>query len=137
MNDNADFVKSVENATFEIIKQITDNVNKACIIIETEAKKECPVDQGIVRASITHDVTLDSTSIVGSIGSSLDISKYVHQGTGLYAKDGNGRRTPWKYNAVAGKYKGWHTTKGQKPQPFLDNAKLKSKSRIEEVLGGK
>ncbi len=137
MSDNADFVKSVEDATFKMIKQLTGNVEKACIIIEIEAKKGCPVDQGITRASINHDVTLNSDSIVGTVGCSLETAPFVHQGTGLYAKDGNGRKTPWKYKAVAGKYKGWHTTSGQKPQPFLENAKTKSKLRVEKALGGK
>lgn len=137
MNDNADFIKSAEDATYKMIKQLKGNVEKACIIIETEAKKRCPVDQGITRASISHSVTLNSESIVGSVGCSLETAPFVHQGTGLYAKDGNGRKTPWKYEAVAGKYKGWHTTRGQKPQPFLEDAKTKVRPRVEKTLGGK
>lgn len=137
MNNNADFIKSVEDASFKIIEQLKGNVEKACIIIETEAKKGCPVDQGITRASISHSITLNPDSIVGSIGCSLETAPFVHQGTGLYAKDGNGRKTPWKYEAVAGKYKGWHTTRGQKPQPFLEDAKTKMRSRVEKTLGGK
>lgn len=137
MNDNADFMKSVEDASFKIIEQLKGNVEKACIIIETEAKKGCPIDQGITRASIGHDVMLNPDSIVGSVGCSLETAPFVHQGTGLYAKDGNGRKTPWKYEAVAGRYKGWHTTKGQKPQPFLEDAKTKMRPRVEKTLGGK
>lgn len=137
MNDNADFIKSAEDATYKMIEQLKGNVEKACIIIETEAKKRCPVDQGITRASISHSVTLNSESIVGSVGCSLETAPFVHQGTGLYAKDDNGRKTPWKYEAVAGKYKGWHTTRGQKPQPFLEDAKTKVRPRVEKTLGGK
>ena len=74
---------------------------------------------------------------MGSVGCSLETAPFVHQGTGLYAKDGNGRKTPWKYEAVAGKYKGWHTTRGQKPQPFLEDAKTKMRLRVEKTLGGK
>lgn len=137
MSDNAAFVKSVEDAALKMIEQLKGNVGKACIIIETEAKKGCPVDQGITRASISHSVTLNPDSIVGSVGCSLETAPFVHQGTGLYAKDGNGRKTPWKYEAVAGKYKGWHTTRGQKPQPFLEDARTKTKSHVEKTLGGK
>lgn len=136
-NDNQSFVKSLEEATLAQIKNVLGNMDKACLILETEAKKECPVDQGILRASITHEAKLDVDGITGMVGSPLEIAPYVHQGTGLYAKDGNGRKTPWKYKAKFGKYKGWHITKGQKPQPFLDNAKMKSKERIEKALGGK
>lgn len=136
-NDNQAFMKSIEEATLIQIQNVLKSVDKACIVLESEAKKECPHDQGILRASITHSAKLEKNSIIGAVGSPLEIAPYVHQGTGLYAKDGKGRKTPWKYKAVAGKYKGWHITKGQKPNPFLDRAKLNSKSRIEKVLGGK
>lgn len=136
-NDNQAFIKSLEQATLTQIKTVLINMGKACIVLESEAKKECPVDQGILRASITHDAKIDSDSIIGIVGSPLEIAPYVHQGTGLYAVNGDGRKTPWKYKAEAGKYQGWHTTRGQKPQPFLDNAKIKAKSKIEKALGGK
>lgn len=136
-DDNQAFVKSMEEATVEQIHNVLKSVDKACVVLETEAKKECPVDQGILRASLTHEATLKTDNIIGTVGSPLEIAPYVHQGTGLYAKDGKGRKTPWKYKAKAGKYKGWHITKGQKPNPFLDRAKLNAKSRIEKVLGGK
>lgn len=137
VNDNQAFVKSLEQATLTQIKSVLKNMDTACILLESEAKKECPVDQGILRASITHSAKLEDTSIVGTVGSPLEIAPFVHQGTGLYAVDGKGRKTPWKYKVVAGKYKGWHTTSGQKPQPFLEDAKTKAKSKIEKVLGGK
>ena len=137
MVENEAFKKSIDNATVEIVKELLVNMELACLILETETKKDCPVDQGITRASITHSVDLATSHIVGTIGCSLLSSIYVHQGTGLYASDGNGRKTPWKYKAPAGKYKGWHTTKGQKPNPFMDRAKIASKSRIERKLGGK
>ena len=136
-SDNQKFVKSLEQATLTQIMNVLENMNKACVVLESEAKKECPVDQGILRASITHEAKLEKDGIVGIIASPMEIAPYIHQGTGLYAVDGNGRKTPWKYKAVAGKYKGWHTTKGQKPNPFMDRAKIKAKDRVEKALGGK
>lgn len=134
--DNQKFVKSLEQATLTQVMNVLANMNKACLVLETEAKKECPIDQGILRASLTHSAKIENDEIVGVVGSPLEIAPFVHQGTGLYAVDGDGRKTPWKYKVVAGKYKGWHTTNGQKPQPFLDEAKVKAKSNIEKVLGG-
>lgn len=136
-NDNVLFEKSVDNATLKIIQQLEKQVNKACVIIESEVKKECPVDQGILRASILHDVSLSTDEIVGTVGSAQEIAPYVHQGTGLYAKDGNGRKKPWGYTAIAGKYKGFHWTHGQKPNPFMERGRNKAKSRVEKILGGK
>ena len=83
-----------------------------------------------------HDVRINSDEIVGTISNSSEYAPYVHQGTGIYAKDGNGRKTPWKYEAKAGKYKGWHITRGQKPQPFLEKAKLDNKDKISKILAG-
>ena len=137
MPNNDAFIASIENATAKIIREQLQRTKIACLLIEAEAKKNVHADLGILRASITSDVTLDTISIVGSIFSNLDYAPYVHQGTGIYAKDGNGRLVPWRYCVKAGKYKGWHTTKGQKPQPFLEDAKMKNMSKIERMLAGK
>ncbi|WP_195264088.1 HK97 gp10 family phage protein [Clostridium sp. 1001275B_160808_H3] len=136
MADNKEFEKSIENATLKIIENIAKNMEKACFIVERDAKKNCPVDQGILRASIQHNVNLNDSEIIGNVFSSLEYAPYVHQGTGIYAINGDGRKTPWKYEAKAGKYKGWHIIKGQKPNPFLDKAKLDNKNNILNILAG-
>lgn len=135
-NDNNEFAKSIENATLKIISEATKNMGKACLVVERDAKKNCSVDQGTLRASIQHDVSFSDTEIVGSVFSSLEYAPYVHQGTGIYAVNGDGRKTPWKYKVEAGKYKGWHITQGQKPNPFLDKAKLDNKNKILKILAG-
>ena len=112
------------------------NVGKACLVVEAQAKQDCPVDQGILRASITNETEVTGDAIIGRIGSNLEYAPYVHNGTGIYAKDGNGRKTPWGYTVKAGKHKGFHWTRGQKPQLFLENAKLKKKTEVEKILGG-
>lgn len=135
-NDNDEFIRSVENATLEIVKNVAANMVKVCLTIERDAKKNCPIDQGQLRASMQHDVSFNSDEIIGIVSNSSEYAPYVHQGTGIYAKDSNGRKTPWKYEALAGKYKGWHITKGQKPQPFLEKAKLDNKDNISKILAG-
>lgn len=135
-SDNNEFVKSIENATLKIILEATKNMEKACLVVERDAKKNCSVDQGPLRASIQHDVSFSDTEIVGSVFSSLEYAPYVHQGTGIYAVNGDGRKTPWKYEVKKGKYKGWHITQGQKPNPFLDKAKLDNKNKILKILAG-
>lgn len=111
-------------------------MQKACLLVETEAKAQCPVDMGALRASIHSEVEVTSEAIVGRIGSQLEYAPYVHQGTGIYAKEGNGRKTPWKWYGKIGKYKGWHTTDGQKPQPFLQKAITSCRSKIQSILKG-
>lgn len=137
MSDNSAFESSMEMAMIKIITDTAANMNMACLIVENEAKKNCPVDNGALRASITSEVSVDESGITGRIGSNLEYAPYVHEGTGIYAKDGNGRKTPWGYVAKSGKHKGFHWTHGQRPQPFLENAKLSKKSVVEQRLGGK
>lgn len=135
-NDNREFVKSVEEATFKMAMEVYRNTQKACLFLEGEAKKNCPVDQGPLRAAMFSNVEMTSNEIIGTVANSMEYAPYVHQGTGIYAKDGKGRKTPWKYEVKKGKYKGWYTTKGQKPQPFLEDAKKNNKDKINKILGG-
>lgn len=136
MSDNNEFGKSMEQATLKMITKMVKNMEKACLVVEIDAKINCPVDQGTLRASMQHDVNLSATAIVGTISNSEEIAPYVHQGTGIYAVNGDGRKTPWKYEVKSGKYKGWHTTRGQKPCPFLEYAKLFQMGKISKILAG-
>ncbi len=136
MSDNTPFEESMKEAMSYIIGVTAGNVKTACYVIEAEASKNCPVDMGILRASITSEVEVTENEIIGRIGSNLEYAPYVHNGTGIYATNGDGRKTPWGYTVLAGKYKGKHFTHGQKPQPFLENAKLAKKNSVERILGG-
>lgn len=137
MSNNNDFIKSFENATKEIISRVAINMNTACLLVERQAKINCPVDQGTLRASMFSQVKLiDGELIKGIVGNSSEYAPYVHQGTGLYAVNGDGRKTPWCYRVESGKYKGYHWTKGQKPQPFLEQSKQSNLSKISRILAG-
>lgn len=136
MSDNSEWASSIENATLELIQQMVKKMDKSCLLVEASAKAKCPVDMGILRVSITSETEVSMDAVTGRIGSNMEYAPYVHQGTGIYAEDGNGRKTPWKYHTKAGKYKGWHFTKGQKPQPFLKDAVAENRSQIQKILGG-
>ncbi|WP_349406449.1 HK97-gp10 family putative phage morphogenesis protein [Clostridium perfringens] len=129
--------------TKEFQRQIDEYVNKtlpnnakqgmekACLVVEATAKKGCPVDLGQLRASITHDVEEQGREIVGYVGTNLEYGVYVHEGTGVFAKDGNGRQTPWFYRDRKGKL---IRTIGQKPNPFLKRAVTENKENIKAIL---
>lgn len=102
---------------------LTEPLNKACLLVENDAKRKCPVDTGQLRASITHEVEGQT----GIVGTNVEYAPYVEYGTGIYARDGNGRQTPWSYQKADGK---WITTKGQKPQAFLEPALLENENEI-------
>ena len=108
-------------------QQMEQALNKACILVENQAKENCPVDTGELRMSITHYVEGDT----GVVGTNKQYAPYVEYGTGLFARDGNGRQTPWSYQDAKGE---WHTTKGQKPQPFLEPALLDNEKNIIKIF---
>jgi phage gpG-like protein len=68
-------------------------MKKACLLVENDAKRNCPVDTGRLRQSITHRIE-GSTGIVGT---NVEYAPYVEYGTGKHALGGNGRKTPWAY----------------------------------------
>lgn len=136
MPDNEEFIRSLEDATISIVLDIEKRVEKACLLVENQAKMDCPVDEGVLRASITSETEVTETEIVGRIGSNEEYAPYVHNGTGIYAKDGNGRKTPWIYQIKSSRRRGYYHTVGQRAQPFLLYAQLFNRDRIEKILGG-
>lgn len=133
---NEKFSKSVKDATDQILNNLAKSMARACIFIEGEAKKNIHTDMGILAASMGHVVKVSNGKIIGRVYNTAEYAAYVHQGTGIYAKDGNGRKTPWCYVVKSGKYKGGHYTRGQKPNPFLDDAKTRNIKKINNILGG-
>ncbi len=108
----------MSDATLKTVNDMEKKVKRACMVVENQAKQDCPVDLGILRASITSEVETTAESIVGRIGSNEEYAPYVHNGTGIYAVEGD-RKTPWKYQARAGRYKGWHITKDRDHSRFF------------------
>lgn len=156
MAEQQEFVRSLEQATYEMIKDAAKNMEKVCLVVERDAKGNVTVDNGTLRASITHDVQLTSGMIIGKVFSNLDYAPYVEKGTGVYAEEGNGRMTPWyvpeealqgghklptfqgKVTPVYGKSgKKYYKTDGMKPQPFLEPARDENKKKIARILAGK
>lgn len=101
--------------------------------VVNEAKRRCPVDEGALRASITHVAKVETSTATVVVGSPLPYAECVHEGTGLYGP----HHTPivpvtrefLKFkpkNPAASKDKRSYifrrSVKGQKPQPFLADA---------------
>ena len=99
--------------------------------LQEPVKRECPVDRGILRASISYKVGLSGGNVVGTLGCNSKYAIWVHQGTGIYASEGGGRTTPWVYTVYDGKYKGTHYTRGQRANPFFRRAIDNNKDNIQ------
>lgn len=89
------------------------------------------VDTGRLRNSITHQVGDDESGKYVAIGTNVDYAIYVHEGTGIYAAEGNGRKTPWFYTDDNGET---HFTRGMKPNRFLRNAVEKNLSKYQQLI---
>lgn len=104
----------------DVLDQFHDAVMRALWRCGSEAegyaKDLCPVDTGLLRNSITHDV--DEDELTAQIGTNVEYAPYVELGTGIYAEQG-GRPTPWVYQDDNGN---WHWTRGNEAQPFLKPA---------------
>lgn len=127
-------IKGLDNLNVKLDKLIDDSkvesiLESACLMVERDAKILCPVDDGTLRNSITYEVEDN----IGVVGTNIEYAPYVHQGTGIYAVEGNGRKTRWSYEDAEGN---WHSTIGQKPQPFLEDALNKNRDEINKLFKG-
>lgn len=96
-------------------QKLNQILSQACLIVENQARRDAPVDNGVLRNSIRSEVEGKQ----GVVGTNIEYAPYVEFGTGLFAVNGDGRQTPWSYQDEMGE---WHTTIGQHPQPFLGPA---------------
>lgn len=105
-------------------------MTKACALVANQAKQNAPDRHGYLIRSIDFDVEQNGQR--GVIFSNAEYAPYVELGTGIYASQGDGRDTPWRYKDQDG----WHTTSGMAAQPFLQPAIQQNTSRIKQCFEG-
>ena len=108
-------------------KKIEEALGKACALVERSAKQNAPKGTGALRRSITSKVENGE----GVIYTPLEYAPYVEYGTGLFAESGGRKDVPWSYQDDEGN---WHTTSGQKPQPFMRPALNENRAEILRIL---
>lgn len=129
-----DAIRQLLKAEKDIMAGLVRKLVLALGIALSSVVRRTPVDLGQLRASNQFKVFEDKDGVHGVIFNTAAHAPYVHQGTGIYAADGKGRKTPWFWQAEAGKYKGGHFTVGQKPQPFMKEGVESVIPQIEGVL---
>lgn len=77
---------------------------------------ESRVDTGAMRNSINHQVDENESKVY--VGTNNEYAIYNEYGTGIYADDGKGRKTPWFYVDSHGE---GHFTHGMKPIHMFKN----------------
>ena len=113
-------------------ENIEKAMGKACAVVEAAAKQNAPKDTGALRNSITSKVEVEGKEVIGTIFTPLEYAPYVEYGTGLFAESGGRKDVPWNYQDDKGE---WHSTSGQKPQPFMRPAVEDNRNKIIEILG--
>ena len=119
---------------FDDVREMTSAMQDACNIVESAAKDKAPKDTGALRRSITSKVEVTGNSIEGIVYSPLEYAPYQEFGTGLFAENGNGRKTGWAYEDE----KTGETifTRGNRPHPFLRPAVNENKDKIINIIKG-
>lgn len=106
-------------------------IMRACALVERSAKQKAPKDNGELARSISSRVEKDGENIQGVVYTPLSYAPYVEFGTGLFAENGGRADVPWCYQDDEGV---WHSTSGQKPQPFLGPALNENREEIVRLL---
>lgn len=81
---------------------------------------------------------VDEAKGVCTVGSPLENAIWEEFGTGLYAVNGDGRKTPWTYQDDKGD---WHRTRGKAPKRAFSRAFTSQKTALialaKEMLKGR
>lgn len=138
--------KNIEKYTADKLKEIRDVINASALQIQADAKRKCPVNINRLRSSIAIEtITQTSTEYVLRVGTNVFYAPYVEFGTGIFAVNGDGRKTPWAFKKTntMKKYKfktidiegqEYFVTRGSKPHPFLFPAYEKERPNYDKEL---
>lgn len=97
-----------------IVKEAKRIVVGTAAIIQSEANSRVPSDTGYLKKSIEKDISHGGLEAKVTVDANYAI--YVEYGTGIYAVDGNGRKTSWVFYSE--KYNQFFRTQGMHAQPF-------------------
>ena len=119
---------NLENISAKLDGAVQNGVAKGGKAIQAQCKAVCPLDTAGLRNSIVEETTGGGGKYTSEIGPTVDYGIYVEMGTGIYA---GGRQTPWRYQDSKGQ---WHTTRGQRPHPYMEPGFEAGKDEAVEIL---
>ena len=135
MADTRAFEQDCDNSVNKMQELLMQNMELTLDHIAEKAKEKVGVGTGALRADTRSlGVEIVGDEVHGAVGNSLEYAIYHHQGTGIYASDGNGRKTPWVYEDQKTGEKIY--TRGSKPNPYLKDTIEQEQSTISKLLGG-
>lgn len=107
--------RAVNSFSDRVHDQVKRIIAETAEIIAGQAVAAAPVDDGNLKNSIEVNYSHGGFKAKITVGASYAV--YVEFGTGIYAEDGTGRKTPWVYfDEKLGRYV---FTRGMRAQPFF------------------
>ena len=135
MADTRAFEKACDEADKLVLDILVQNMELTLDHVAEKAKEKVGVGTGALRADTRSlGVEIVGDEVHGAVGNSLEHAIYHHQGTGIYAVNGDGRKTPWVYEDPKTGEKIY--TRGSKPNPYLKDTIEQEQSTISKLLGG-
>lgn len=132
--DLSELLANIDKLPEALVTALAQSMELATELVEEDAVDRCPKKSTDLSTSIQHEVIVSEAAVRGYVGSMSPHAVFVHEGTGLFAKDGNGRKdVPWVYCDDFGNF---HSTSGQKPNPFLQDAIDANKDKILQCFKG-
>lgn len=107
---------SMQGNSTEALKK---GIGRACARIQADAKQNCPVDTGRLRASIVTEVHTEGNTVVGTVGTNVEYAPWVEFGTGQAGDQSVEHRQDWK---------------GRPAKPFLYPAFRANRDKIENDI---
>lgn len=109
-----------------------DKLRDATHFVEEVAETKAPKDTGRLIGSIESKVERVGNTITGTVFTPVEYAPYQEFGTGLFAVNGDGRKTGWVYEDPKTGEKVW--TRGNRPHPFMAPALRENKDVIMQFL---
>ena len=135
MADTRAFEQACDNSVNKMQELLMQNMEQTLDHVAGKAKEKVGVGTGALRADTRSlGVEIVGDEVHGSVGNSLEHAIYHHQGTGIYAVNGDGRKTPWVCEDPKTGEKIY--TRGSKPNPYLKDTIEQEQSTISKLLGG-
>lgn len=135
MADTRAFEQACDNSVNQMQELLMQNMEQTLEYVAGKAKGGVGVGTGALRADTRSlGVEIVGDEVHGAVGNSLEHAIYHHQGTGIYAVNGDGRKTPWSYEDPKTGEKIY--TRGSKPNPYLKDTIEQEQSTISKLLGG-
>ena len=135
MADTRAFEQACDNSVNKMQELLMQNMEQTLDHVAGKAKEKVGVGTGALRADTRSlGVEIVGDEVHGAVGNSLEYAIYHHQGTGIYAVNGDGRKTPWVYEDPKTGDKIY--TRGSKPNPYLKDTIEQEQSTISKLLGG-